>query len=492
MKNFNKKYLTTIVLITAISFAGNAQTNVSGGIYVNTTWTKANSPYIVTDTVVVFPGVTLTIEPGVVVKFADNQQLEIRQGTLIANGTSTDSITFTSNSSSPTPGIYVGVYLNGDMTSQLIYCNFYYAAYGLNGAYSNSPVFTVRHCKIMYNINGISSRTSTNTTILLDSCDIEYNTGQAEDGFNNITNCIISNNQNGIANCRNINNCFVDYNGYGIYYPTGNILNCFIRHNGVGIFHGYSGTINNCVITNNQNGIRNIESNETITNCVIDSNSTGIYIHYNAGLTGNNIIQNCDIEYNSTGIDDQNRGLRSFYTKNKIDNDSIGILLVTTIDSFYCNSICNNTLFGLKYTWLSNTNCVANNYWCITDSATIQTLIYDGYDNISYGIVSFMPLDSVCSPGIATSVNEIGKENLPLNIYPNPAVEFITLELMANSSKTEIKIFNTLGELMNYSISTNQKVKIDISNLSDGVYILEVVSGENISIQKFIKQKNSR
>jgi hypothetical protein len=69
MKNSMKKILLTVIFLTVISFGINGQTNVSGGIYSNTVWTLANSPYIVTDTVVVFPGVTLTIQPGVTVKF---------------------------------------------------------------------------------------------------------------------------------------------------------------------------------------------------------------------------------------------------------------------------------------------------------------------------------------------------------------------------------------------------------------------------------------
>src|ERR1035438_7891798 len=100
-----KKLILLIAFISLVSFV-NAQTNVSGGIYSNTTWTKANSPYIVTDTVVVFPGITLTIEPGVVVKFNDHKYIEVRNATIISNGNAVDSITFTSNSSSPTPGIW--------------------------------------------------------------------------------------------------------------------------------------------------------------------------------------------------------------------------------------------------------------------------------------------------------------------------------------------------------------------------------------------------
>ena len=113
-----------------------AQTSVSGGIYANTTWTLAGSPYTITANVVVFPGITLTIQPGVTVEFDNSTQLEIRQAKLIAAGTTVDSITFTSSSSSPTPGIYTGIYLNGGtLTSKFSYCDFKYAADGITLLY---------------------------------------------------------------------------------------------------------------------------------------------------------------------------------------------------------------------------------------------------------------------------------------------------------------------------------------------------------------------
>src|SRR5258708_8267226 len=108
MKNSTKLFCATMLLLTVLSFTAKSQTNVSGGIYANTTWTLANSPYIVVDTVVVFPGITFTIEPGVTVKFADGKYMEVR-GALIAAGTVADSITFTSNSATPHAGIYPGI-----------------------------------------------------------------------------------------------------------------------------------------------------------------------------------------------------------------------------------------------------------------------------------------------------------------------------------------------------------------------------------------------
>jgi len=63
-----KKHFLLLTIAILTLKVGHTQTNVSGGIYTNTTWTLTNSPYIVVDTVVVFPGVTLTIQSGVIVK----------------------------------------------------------------------------------------------------------------------------------------------------------------------------------------------------------------------------------------------------------------------------------------------------------------------------------------------------------------------------------------------------------------------------------------
>ena len=83
----------------ASPFSSVHATDWCGNISSNTTWTLSGSPYVVTCNVEVEEGATLTIDPGVVVKFDGNYALQI-YGELIAQGTSSDPITFTSNAES--------------------------------------------------------------------------------------------------------------------------------------------------------------------------------------------------------------------------------------------------------------------------------------------------------------------------------------------------------------------------------------------------------
>jgi hypothetical protein len=58
------------VAIALAHVAPAGATNVSGHLTTNTTWTTSGSPYVVTSNLFVDAGVTLTINPGVIVKLS--------------------------------------------------------------------------------------------------------------------------------------------------------------------------------------------------------------------------------------------------------------------------------------------------------------------------------------------------------------------------------------------------------------------------------------
>lgn len=83
--------IITLLLCSFLSISLLAQTNVSGNILSNTTWTKENSPYVISGNIGIGSDVTLTIEPGVLVRRTGDFQILVK-GAVNAQGTESDSI----------------------------------------------------------------------------------------------------------------------------------------------------------------------------------------------------------------------------------------------------------------------------------------------------------------------------------------------------------------------------------------------------------------
>ena len=101
------------------ALAGPSMAEVGGVIDTDTTWTVANSPYVVTSSVLVQQGVTLTINPGVEVKFNGGTSLRI-DGELIAQGASDNKITFTSNQTTPDLGDWGCIFFTNTSTDAVV------------------------------------------------------------------------------------------------------------------------------------------------------------------------------------------------------------------------------------------------------------------------------------------------------------------------------------------------------------------------------------
>lgn len=127
-------------------------TYVSGNITSDTTWTRLGSPYIVTGTVTVNPGITLTIQPGVEVKFDGFYKIQVN-GTLNAQGSAGNLITFTSNRPIPAPQDWDHIYFAPTSTNNLIkYVKIEYSKYGF---YIDGVSPAVESCTIEKNFYGL-------------------------------------------------------------------------------------------------------------------------------------------------------------------------------------------------------------------------------------------------------------------------------------------------------------------------------------------------
>jgi len=266
-----KKEITLLLIIIFLFGRAFPQTPVSGGIYSNTTWNINDSPYIVIDDVVVFNGATLTIEPGVVIQFDNEKMLTIR-GHLDAVGNESDTVTFTSSSANPTIGIWEGVTVelyNGG-SAQFDFCEFQYAYFAVDiGWFGSGPgPVSISHCRFLYNERGTYGYA--NFTL-------------------NITDCLFENNNQAISTSyTHVENSKFVNNVYGSY-AIGSISfhNCIFCGHDVALYVG-GGPVEDCLIYNNNTGIKSYGSLANINNNTIVYNDIGLEIVFELGV--NNTI----------------------------------------------------------------------------------------------------------------------------------------------------------------------------------------------------------
>jgi hypothetical protein len=171
----NQTLITTIPIKTASSTntttptTNEAKTLVGGIISTNTTWKKTDSPFLVTDTVQIPEGVTLTIEPGSIINKSANIDMFLLMGKLYAYGTSLDPITFNGGGNSTIVVTYPN-YGEGDFK----FCIFQNS----RKLWDGSGKLYLRYSQII-NINYGSDKTIGDSCISFGNptgdCNIEYN-----------------------------------------------------------------------------------------------------------------------------------------------------------------------------------------------------------------------------------------------------------------------------------------------------------------------------
>lgn len=104
------------------------------------------------------------------------------------------------------------------------------------------------------------------------------------------------------------------------------------------------------------------------------------------------------------------------------------------------------------------------------------------YDSLGNCRNTSLPASLLVNVGI----NEF--ELLNIKFYPNPASNYITLDLPNNIHDATVAIYNMLGQQQLRTAISQAQTNIDLNGLSNGVYVIEVTSNNKVGRQMFIKQ----
>ncbi len=92
-------------------------------------------------------------------------------------------------------------------------------------------------------------------------------------------------------------------------------------------------------------------------------------------------------------------------------------------------------------------------------------------------------IDNVNMAG--TNVVSIEENNLNVSLYPNPAQNVLNIELAEQEDLT-VKVYTISGALvMDASFDANEAKRLDVSSLSNGVYIIETSTKDAMNTMKF-------
>ncbi len=405
--------LSFVLLLAFMSSFQSFATDVSGLITSNTTWTVANSPYFVRANVLVTYGNTLTIQPGVTVKFDSAMSIQV-DGALIAQGNSASGIMFTSNTTN-TAGAWGYIYFS-DLSTDAVYQGNVYSAYssgcileyctieyaGSNAVANNGAIKLenahpfINHCTIRNNkASGIRAN-NLSSDFKISNCLISSNTSIDNGGGIFINNNTSSTSGTVLITNNTINDNTATADGGGVFANvqnsrtlviTSNIIDGNTAMNGAGICNSFHG---NAIITDNV----------VINNTGLGSYGGGIYNSTFANsLVKNNVIANNQLTSTTAnagaGVSIVNQSATQLFNNviadNSATNSGGGILNMQSASSIKNNHVVNNTAHdqaGINLNNSINDSVWSNTFVGNTNTNTINANNACMYFTLDYPTIS--------------------------------------------------------------------------------------------------------
>jgi len=463
------KLFFLIISLYLVTNGSMAQTNVSGGIYQNATWTLAASPYIVNGPVVVFPGVTLNIQPGVEIRINNQTSSEIyieTRGTLNCIGTD---------------ALPIKIHAMYDTMSSTAWQGF--VCTSLQGGVLNADRFQISNAYFPFAYETpLTNYNYTNCTFK--RCFQAVTVAESV----NLSNCQFIDNEVGVYGWANftLDNCLFKDNTTSIYAYASvlTMTNTDFIDNQIGLTFNSnvfdSVYISECQFLNNGLAL-NYPNEGKVENCLFSDNGTAIQSAYKCEIVNNEFFYNelaiqasVNAEIHNNQINNNMGAVRIEYVTNLQDSPQI-----------YNNELCGNINFAVN----NNTNMnysLLSNCFCDLDSAGIEAMIIDGYDDITKGLINYQIYDSSCTVLLGTVLKYgqgAGIDELTVEVrFENPVNT--ELSLLGDTEFTTIQVTDLSGKSIIFKSSGANN--FDVSNLPAGFYVLTAIDQQAVR-KRFVK-----
>jgi hypothetical protein len=374
MKPFLSAFLIAI-MVGGFALAGTLQlgvvkadTNVTGIIDSDTTWTKSNSPYNLTGNVLVDSGVTLTVEADTTLNFNDHY--------IRVNGSLTIQPGVTVNFGSTGGAIQV----NGVMTARGTSTN----PIHINGGSRSWSMWIAAYSTITFSESSAGWNEQTGSGCIIENAIISSTTIETSGSMKFSSNIMEGSEILIKDGSPEISNNFLT-SSIQIEGGSPTVSDNEITGGSISLFHGNSVTITGNIIAQSTGG-----------------DSAGIRIESVDMMSV--LIERNLIAYCFQGINMFYFGVAGSLTSltiqdNTIINNQNGI----TITNRYVPTISNNNIFNNNVNVelsnkASNDINATYNWWGTTDTSTIDSLIYDFNDDFNLGKVNYTPFLTALNP----------------------------------------------------------------------------------------------
>lgn len=385
--------------ITATDAGGNVTTStdltfttgreVSGNLLEDTTWLAAGGPYIITGTVGVVTGVTLTIEPGTVIKYAGAYTILVK-GAIIANGTDPAPITFTVLDGIAAAGVTQITFTQTNLlNSQLSHVLMENAGSTISTTQSTENRLYVSYANL-FNTKISTSR-------------VEFSNSKIDNTIIDLNNFSIRIIDSAVNNTNFVKD-YIYYSGY--YYIQRSVVT---DSNIIGRGAITESTLTNSTIKFESGSI----SKSQLYNSPIEArgpsrvNIEDTFITFNGGSaidcnTDDSSPSECNIIHSEIIGNNSGIGVNTYkgatISYSTIKNTEIAVLIKRKISEswytptkIYNSNFIDNRLYNVRNA-TTMTIEASNNYWNTTDTSTINDMIFDASDNpLYYGPVNYSP-----------------------------------------------------------------------------------------------------